>query len=339
MRAIAITPGEKDSARLVEVDDPPGHGLLVEGLELGICGTDAELIGGGGEAPEGEKHLILGHESLGRLADSGDLVVGIVRRPDPVPCRPCSVGEWDFCENGGFTERGIKGLHGFGAQQWRIEEDFLVRVPDDLESVAVLTEPASVLAKAWEQIERIAGRSERGPERVLVTGAGPVGLLAAMMSVQRGFETHVMDRNETGPKPDLVKSLGATYHTSSVKKVCEDGPVDVIIEATGAAPVILDAMRHNSPNGIVCLTGVTESGEHHEVDIGALNRQLVLENDVVFGTVNANRRHYERALEALAAADREWLERMITRRVPLSRYEEALERRDDDVKVVIDLRS
>jgi threonine dehydrogenase-like Zn-dependent dehydrogenase len=339
MRAITVTPGEKGSARLTDMPEPEGPGLPVEGLALGICGTDHEIVEGGHcEAPPGEQCLVLGHESLGRLADTGDLVVGIVRRPDPEPCRPCAAGEWDFCENGRYTERGIKGLHGYGAERWRIEADFMVRVPDELGSVAVLTEPASVLAKAWEQIERIAARSPVQAERALITGAGPIGLLAAMMAVQRGLDTHVLDRATEGLKPDLVRALGATYHSGSVEEARGDR-CDVIVECTGAPQVVLDVMEHNAANGIVCLTGVSLGGTELTVDAGGLNRRLVLENDVVFGTVNANRRHYEQALASLAAAERGWLERMISRRVPLSRFEEALERRDDDVKVVIDLQA
>jgi threonine dehydrogenase-like Zn-dependent dehydrogenase len=169
-----------------------------------------------------------------------------------------------------------------------------------------------------------------------VTGAGPIGLLAALLAVQRGHEVHVLDRVTEGPKPDLVRGLGATYHAGDVGEV---GEIDIVVEATGAGPVVVDALAGTARNGIVCLTGVSPAGRTIELDVQGLNRTIVLENDVVFGSVNANRRHYEDAAEALARADREWLRALITRRVPLDRWHEALERGPGDVKVVVALGS
>jgi glucose 1-dehydrogenase len=201
----------------------------------------------------------------------------------------------------------------------------------------MLMEPTTILAKAWDQIERIGARAYFAPERVLVTGAGPIGLLAALLGAQRGLEVHVLDRNRDGPKPDLVAALGARYHHSDVATVAGEVNPEVIVEATGAEQVVAEAMAHNAAAGIVCLTGVSSQGRPLTIDLGSLNRDIVLENDVVFGTVNANLRHYAMAAEALAAADRSWLERMISRRVPLEDFEQAVERRPDDVKVVLDL--
>jgi threonine dehydrogenase-like Zn-dependent dehydrogenase len=201
----------------------------------------------------------------------------------------------------------------------------------------VLMEPTTIVAKAWDQIDRIGGRSYFAPRRVLVTGAGPIGLLAALLGVQRGLEVHVLDRVTDGPKPDLVRRLGATYHSGTVAKMAEHGEPDIVIEGTGVGTLVFDSLAHTAPAGIVCLTGVSPVGHQLEIDAGAINRDLVLENDVVFGSVNANLRHYGLAAEALARADRSWLEALITRRVPLDRFAEALERGDDDVKVVIEL--
>jgi threonine dehydrogenase-like Zn-dependent dehydrogenase len=172
-------------------------------------------------------------------------------------------------------------------------------------------------------------------ERVLVTGAGPIGLLAALMSVQRGFETHVLDRAQTGIKPDLVDALGASYHTGSIDELCEQAEPDVIVECTGVARLVVDAMRFTAPGAVVCLTGVAPS-RSLSVDVGEINNEIVLENDVVFGSVNANRRHFEQAAAALKAADRDWLARLVTRRVSLERWREALDKDDDDIKVVVE---
>jgi glucose 1-dehydrogenase len=348
MRALTVVPLEAGSAAVTEMPDPePGPGeLLVEGLALGVCGTDREIMDGEyGWAPPGEERLILGHESLGRVLEApagsgfgeGDLVVGVVRRPDPEPCPACARGEFDFCRNGRYTERGIKEIHGYGSERWTVEAGYAVKLDPALERVGMLMEPASVVAKAWDQIERIGSRAYFAPERVLVTGAGPIGLLAALLGAQRGLEVHVLDHNTDGPKPELARALGAHYHSTGVESVARDAPPDVVIEATGVPEIVLDAMEHNAAAGVVCLTGVSPRGRDVTVDAGGLNRDLVLENDVVFGSVNANRRHFELAAEALARADRSWLEAMISRRVPLEDFASAVEKQRGDVKVVLEL--
>ena len=200
----------------------------------------------------------------------------------------------------------------------------------------MLLEPTSVVAKAWDHIERIGARARSWrPQRVLVTGAGPVGLLGAMLGRQRGLETHVFDRATAGAKPQLAADLGATYHSGRLTDLKDLAP-DVVLECTGADQVVADAMIAAGPDGVVCLAGVSSGGRSLPFDVGGFNRQAVLSNDVVFGSVNANLAHYEAAAEALAKADKGWLGRLISRRVPLDRWREAFEQRDDDVKVTID---
>jgi threonine dehydrogenase-like Zn-dependent dehydrogenase len=327
-------------------DEPaPAEGaVLVEGLAVGLCGTDMEIVSGGyGAAPPGHDVLVLGHENLGRVRSApegcglsaGELVVGIVRRPDPVPCAACAVGEWDMCLNGRYTEHGIMALDGFARELWRGQPEAMVALDASLATVGVLLEPATVVAKAWEQIDRIGARAFYDPRVAVVTGAGPIGLLAALLGVQRGLEVHVYDRMSTGLKPDLVAALGATYHHDTVP----DSKVqaDVLLECTGVPSVILDVITNGGPDAITCLTGVSRPGEPVSVDLGGINRNVVLRNGVIFGSVNANRRHYAAAATALAAADVDWLTRLITRRVPLANFREAFARHDDDVKVVLDL--
>ncbi|MGC1211102.1 MAG: glucose 1-dehydrogenase [Micromonospora sp.] len=345
MRAVTVTPGVPDSLRLTDEWPEPATeegGILVEALAVGICGTDQEIIAGHyGEAPPGQERLVLGHESLGRVVEDptgtlqkGDLVAGIVRHPDPVPCSNCAVGEWDMCRNGQYTEHGIKALSGFARDRWRVQPKFAVGLHSILAPVGTLLEPTSVVAKAWDHIDRIGGRAEWKPQNVLVTGAGPIGLLAALLATQRGLSVHVLDLATTGPKPDLVRSLGATYHTDPVGQL--DFDPDVIIECTGAPSVVLDVMCKAGPTGIVCLAGVSSGGRTIDFDAGALNRELVLENNVVFGSVNANHRHWDMAAEALARADQDWLNSLITRRVPVSEFADAYAPQPDDIKVVLD---
>ncbi|WP_433202871.1 glucose 1-dehydrogenase [Dactylosporangium sp. CS-047395] len=348
MRALTVVPLQSGTAEVRDVPEPDTDGgrLLVDGLALGICGTDREIVAGEyGWAPPGHDRLVLGHESLGRVRRApegsgfaaGDLVVGIVRRPDPRPCPACAHGEFDMCRNGEYSERGIKELDGYGSEQWSIEPDYAIKLDPALAETGVLLEPTSVVAKAWDQVERVGSRAYFAPERVLVTGAGPIGLLAALLGVQRGLDVHVLDRAESGPKVRAVEALGATYHSGPVSDVTEGLRPDIIIEATGAASVVFDAIAGTGAYGIVCLTGVSSAGRRISVDLGEANRSMVLENDVVVGSVNANPRHYTAAAQALAAADPGWLASLITRRVPLDRFAEALEARPDDIKVVLTL--
>lgn len=346
MRALTVQPGVADSARVEEVPEPPpGNGaLLVQGLALGVCGTDLEITSGAyGWAPPGRDRLVLGHESLGRVIEvpagsgfaPGDLVAGIVRFPDPVPCPSCAAGEWDMCRNGRYTEHGIKEVDGFGSERWRVPPGHAVKVAPHLGHLGVLMEPASVLAKAWDHVERIGRRAVWEPKTCLVTGAGPIGLLAALMGRQRGLEVHVLDRIADGPKPQLVKDLGAHYHTGAAKDVA--AAADVVIECTGVGQLVFDIVSATPPGCVTCLTGISSGGRPIPADFGALNKAMVLENDVVFGSVNANRRHYELAADALARADPGWLGRVVNRRVPLADWKDALTRRPDDVKPVIQL--
>lgn len=346
MRAVTVLPLKAGTVDLTELPEPPDSDgpVLVKTRAVGVCGTDLEIIAGEyGWAPPGEERLAIGHESLGEVLEApegsgfapGDLAVAIVRRPDPVPCSNCAVGEWDMCRNGQYTEWGIKQHHGYARERYRITPDFLVKVDPALGNLGVLLEPTTVVAKAWDHIERIGSRAEWKPTTVLITGAGPIGLLAALLGVQRGLEVHVLDQVTEGLKPDLVTELGAHYHHGAVA----DAGVqpDVAIECTGVGQLIFDVMDTAGANGIVCLTGVSSGGRDLSLDIGMLNRRMVLENDVVFGSVNANRRHYEAGAKALADADKDWLGKLITRRVPLESWKDAYTRQPNDVKVTLEL--
>jgi glucose 1-dehydrogenase len=344
MQAVTVVPGTAGSAKLDDAPEPAAElgPVLVEALAVGVCGTDAEIASGSyGWAPPGEEQLILGHESLGRVLDPGptglavgEHVVGIVRRPDPMPCPNCAVGEWDMCSNGAYTERGIKQVHGFMAERWRIEPDYAVRVDQRLGVLGVLLEPTTVVAKAWEQILAIGQRTFWDPYTVLVVGAGPIGLLATLIGVQLGRDVHVLDRVTTGPKPALVEQLGAVYHTGTVADL--GLRPDIVVECTGVVPLILQAADAAAPGGIVCLTGIGPPAAATPSRAVGLANDAVLKNLVVFGSVNANRRHYYRAAKVLAGADRAWLEQLITRRVQPDNVDQALARTPDDIKVVMD---
>jgi len=344
MKAITVEPLKPETARLEDVPDPDVRdgAVLVEAIAVGVCGTDVEIVEGKyGWAPRGKTRLVLGHESLGRVLDpgpsaalkQGDLVVGIVRRPDPVPCPNCAVGEWDMCRNGQYTERGIKEIDGFMSERWRIEPEYAMKVDRSLGLLGVLLEPTTVVTKAWEQVAAVGHRAFWEPRTVLVTGAGPIGLLAALVGKQRGLEVHVLDRVETGPKPDLVRALGATYHTGTVQGVGFEP--DVIVECTGVGQLVADAIQCVGAGGIVCLTGVGSGGRATGLATADVAAEVVLRNNVIVGSVNANKRHWYKAGEVLAHADRTWLQRLVTRRERPEDFARALERRNDDIKVVV----
>lgn len=347
MRAVTVIPGKPDSATVSELPDPPESDgtVVVDGVLMGVCGTDVEITQGYGWAPPGSAALVLGHESLGRVTAVpdgthlavGDLVVGIVRRPDPVPCPWCANLEWDMCANGRYTERGIKERNGYGSSTWRVEPDFAIKVDPKLGDSAVLVEPTAVVAKVWEEVEYVGHRATYAPKRTLVTGAGPIGLLAALLSVQKGLETHVLDVATDGKKPDLVRQLGATYHHDGVDAL--GFQPDVVIEGTGSGELLLECLHNLGANGIVGLCGIGGSTKTTEVAMTALNKKMVMANQTVIGSVNEARRHYEQAGEALASADLQWLQQLVTKRVPMDRWPEALTKGPDDVKVVVDLQA
>jgi threonine dehydrogenase-like Zn-dependent dehydrogenase len=314
----------------------------VQAIAVGVCGTDVEIVEGKyGWAPRGKTRLVLGHESLGRVIDpgpsgalqQGDLVVGIVRRPDPVPCSNCAVGEWDMCRNGQYTERGIKEIDGFMSERWRIDPEYAMKIDPSLGLLGVLLEPTTVVAKAWEQVVAVGQRAFWEPQTLLVTGAGPIGLLAALVAKQHGLDVHVLDRVQSGLKPELVRALGATYHTGTVAGVGFEP--DVIVECTGVGQVIADSIGAIAPGGVVCLTGIGSGGRTGGLSTADVAANLVLRNNLVVGSVNANKRHWYKAGQALARADRAWLTRLITRRVPPDQFEHALRRQPEDIKAVV----
>jgi glucose 1-dehydrogenase len=344
MNAITVEPKKPGTVRYEDVPEPDARegSVLVEAVAVGVCGTDVEIADGKyGWAPPGKTRLVLGHESLGRVLDpgptsglkKGDLVVGIVRRPDPVPCPNCAVGEWDMCRNGQYTERGIKEIDGFMSERWRIEPEYAVKVDSSLRILGVLLEPTTVVAKAWEHVLAVGRRAFWEPKTVLVTGAGPIGLLGALLGKQLGLEVHVLARTETGPKPELVRALGGIYHTCSVADVGFEP--DVILECTGAGQVIAESILRVGASGVVCLTGVGHGGALPKIPTANVASSAVLKNNVVIGSVNANKRHWYKAAESLARADRSWLTRLITRRCRPQDFAQALTRHSEDIKVII----
>ena len=353
MKAGAVTPGQKDSARLVEMDVPvvSGGQALIKLLEVGIDGTDMEInTGQYGQAPPDDDFLVLGHEAVGQIEnpgttefDKGDLVVPLVRRPDE--CINCRRGQPDMCIEGNYRECGIKGAHGFLREYLAEDSSFLVRVSKELQHVAVLTEAMSIATKGIEQAMEFHARSANPIQVALVLGAGPLGLLATAFLRVQGINTYNLDvvpRNSM--KGQLAEAVGATYldgresHIQDVPR--QIGNLDVIIEATGNSTVAFQAMSVLGVSGVLCLMGVSTGEKPLEICADCLNMEMVLGNKVVFGTVSSNQGHFERAMQLLRDIDQrwpDWLARLITRRLPLGDFKDGLQPAPNGIKTVIEI--
>ncbi|MFQ6135997.1 MAG: glucose 1-dehydrogenase [Candidatus Hydrothermarchaeales archaeon] len=354
MRAIAVTPMKEKSARMVEIEGPEidENEVLVRVLQVGIDGTDNEINDGlYGEAPEDYDFLVLGHESLGvveevgaSVADfeEGNYVVATVRRPDD--CLNCRRGEYDMCLTGNFKERGIKGLHGFMTQYYKEEPEYLIKVPEECKDVGVLLEPLSVVEKAIFQAYKIQKRLIWDPKIAVVLGTGTIGILAAFILRNLGLDVYgvARGREKGNPKAALIKECGGRYISAEetpIKELKERlGNIDLIIEATGNAGVAFEGMEILGTNGVIALSSITGTAAMHEICMSCLNLDIVLNNKVVFGTVNANRRYFEMGVEHFRDFEERWpgiLKKVITRKVPFDDFEEALERRKEDIKTVL----
>lgn len=354
-RAVTLIPGTAGSARLdqVAVESPAAGQALVRVRAVGICGTDAEILAGlYGAAPPGHSRLVPGHESLLEVvatADNdpawpaGQLAVAIVRQPCPERCPPCAAGRWDYCRTGHYREHGIKEVDGFLREYAVIDTASLIPLPNALAQSGVLVEPLSVVEKAVGEAYRVQSRLPWNPQRALVTGAGPIGLLATWVLASKGLEVWTVDRvAPDSPKAQLVTAVGAHYLADDVtplESVAGDG-FDLALEATGYAPLLFRAQATLRPDGILVLTGVTGGHRTIEVDANLLNRELVLENHTLLGSVNAAREHYLAAVNDLAAWHRRYGDlplRLITRRLPLERFADALEKTPETVKNVVEV--
>ncbi|WP_426749752.1 glucose 1-dehydrogenase [Myxococcus sp. Y35] len=318
MRGLAVFP-EAREVRLVEQPEPlpvTGTQVLLRILEVGICGTDREIGAFTyGTPPPGSDHLILGHEALAEVAETGpdvtlvrpgDLVVPTVRRPCPhARCRACRAERQDFCVTGDFRERGIKEAHGF-LQEWTVEDEaYLVVVPRELSDVAVLIEPLTVAAKAAEQAQAVQERLpwERTRIRALVLGAGPVGILGAMSMVVKRYDTFVYSlESAASERAALIRALGASYICGQDVSLRDLEPFDVIYEAVGISSVAFAAFTALDSNGLFIFTGIPGHGAANPINTDALMRDIVLKNQLILGTVNASRSAYELAISELEQA-------------------------------------
>jgi len=372
MRAIGLRRGAT-KAEACELPEPALEAtkqVLVEALQGGICGSDRSVIAHGlADPPPGEDQIVLGHEGFGRVLEVGDEVEGLEPGDLAVPtvrrgcgeCPACESGQSDFCFTGRYTERGLHKLHGFFTERYVEEAQYLVRVPTELADVAALTEPMSIMEKAVQQATFIQDRmpwacplpSEEMPEgawghcrTALVVGAGPVGLLGLALVRLAGMNAWLIERKDPDhPKVTLAKGLGANYidyRGLTPEQMGERmGPVDFIVEATGASELALSLIPLLGRNAIYVLTGIPRGSYEVCVDGNLILSQTVRKNQVIVGVVNATRRHFETVLRDMVLIRERFpgfLSSLITHRFALDEYEQALgPRTPDQIKVIFEI--
>jgi threonine dehydrogenase-like Zn-dependent dehydrogenase len=357
MRAVAVYPAKRE-VRVVDHPEPKitsGTQARMRVLDVGVCGTDRDIVSFEyGTPPEGSEYLIIGHESLSEVVEAGpqvskvkpgDLVVMTVRRPCPHPsCVACREGRQDFCYTGDFTERGIKQAHGYMTQFVVEEERYLHTVPRGLRDVAVLVEPLTIAEKSLEQLWTVQRRLPWDHRRcAVVLGAGPVGILGAMALKVEGFEVSVYSRSgDHAEKNGIVNAIGAQYiaaETHSSEDMAKSvGPIDVVYEATGASSVAFDVLKHLGPNAVFMFTGVPGHGGPISVDTDEIMRNVVLNNQLILGSVNAPPQAFRSAIQHLGIFAQRWpetLRSLITGRFPLERAVDALQIRPGGVKNIV----
>lgn len=360
MKAIAIVPHTK-TVQIIDRDEPKIESptqVKIKIRQVGICGTDREEVSGGrADAPAGEKMLIIGHEVLGEVVQVGDavksvkakdLVVIMVRRPCN-ECAMCKKGCADMCESGNYTERGIKQRHGFHQEFVVDEEKYVILVPPSLVGTAVLTEPTTVVEKAIDHACRLqVSRLPVDPDpkkfldgkKALVAGLGPIGLLAAMVLRLRGAEVTGIDIVAPHTlRPRLLEAMGGKYVVAKEENT-RGQKYNLILEAAGIPKLDFELPQLLATNGVYVLTGVAGEGPPLTVDAAKMMRNLVLENQIIFGSVNAGISHFRQAVIDLEDAEKKWsgiIQQLITSKTHFTQFEEVLEKRKpDEIKAVIE---
>jgi threonine dehydrogenase-like Zn-dependent dehydrogenase len=365
MKAIAIVPGTT-TVHLVDRPEPsitaPDE-VKVQILRVGICGTDREEVSGGrATPPQGQKELVIGHEMFGQVVqvghavsrvEKGDYAVFTVRRGCG-KCLPCAMNRPDMCRTGDYKERGIDGLDGYQTEYVVDKEQYIVRVPPELEPLGVLCEPLSVAEKAIDEAVQLQVRrlpdAPATPDwtygrRCLLAGLGPIGLLAALALRLRGAEVYGLDIVDANTaRPQWLEAIGGHYVDG--RQVPADrvddalGPMELIFESAGVASLEFNLLDALAANGVYVLTGIPGGDRPLEIPGAELIRQLVLDNQVMVGSVNAARGHFQMAVDDLAHGKQLWgdhVAKLITHRTPYSDFGKTLSQHPaDEIKAVIE---
>ncbi len=332
-------------------------------IRVGVCGTDREQAAGGrARLPDRQKELVIGHEMFGQVAavgqsvtrvQTGDYAVFTVCRGCS-RCLPCTMNRADMCRTGDFCERGIWGLDGYQSEYVVDKEQYAVQVPPELAAVGALTEPLSVVEKALDEAVRIQfARLPDAPatpdwlsgRRCLVAGLGPIGLLAAMVLRLRGGEVYGLDiLDASTARPRWLAGIGGQYVDG--RQVPPDrvdaviGAVDLILEATGVPTLAFNLLDCLAPSGVYVLTGIPGGDRPLQLHGAEVIRQLVLDDQVMVGSVNAARDHFQMGVDDLLHAYLRWgdlIARLITHRHPYTDFEAVLSQHPpDEIKAAIE---
>ena len=346
MQAIAVFPGQPNSVHLTQMakpsasEIPDGRGVLVKVLRVGVDGTDKEINAAEyGAAPEGFNFLVVGHESFGQVEEvganvtelaPGDYVVAMVRRPGfSIYDR---IGLQDMTTDDTYFERGINLRHGYLAEYYADHTDYLIKIPRGLKHIGVLLEPMTVVEKGISQAYEIQRRMKVWrPRKAAVTGAGTIGLLAALVLRLRGLDVTVFSRDrKPNRNAELIELTGARYisvqDSTILDGAAQHGPFDLIFEATGFSPAVFESMQALAKNGVLVLSSITGGDRRIEVPADRINLDFVLGNKVMVGTVNAARENFEEGVRDMAKAEAEypgWLPQLLTHPVKgLENYKE-----------------
>ena len=351
MKAIIAEPPRKNSVKLADIPKPTprDRDILLKTLCVGIDGTDREINEGiYGTPPRGFDYLVLGHEAVARVQEitheakdfsEGDLVVPTVRRPCEENCLNCRNGETDMCLTGNYFEHGIYRLHGFASEYALSDRDFLVKIPPELENVAVLLEPLSIAEKAVSQTFKIQERMTWEPKKAFVAGAGPLGLLATVILRLRGLEVYAAATREIeSPKAQIVREVGGKYVNVRETPINTlEEKFDVVLEATGRVEVTLDVLNLLGPNSVMCILGIYRERKACE-EFGEVLTSMVLGNRLMFGSVNSNKSHFETGIKDMSEIKRRYgdiLDRLITKRLNPAGFERAFKPEREDIKAII----
>jgi glucose 1-dehydrogenase len=343
VQALVTQPGHTQTTHVEDVPAVEAREgeVLVRTLEVGVCGTDREISEGlFGIAPEGESLLVLGHEALavvehdGNGFTRGQLVTATVRRSCG-HCIACAEDSPDSCLTGDYSERGITRLHGYARELVAEDPEQLVAIPKSLGRLGVLAEPTSICERALRHARTIGGRQPWQLERALVIGAGAIGLLMTYLLRLADVEVWTASLE---PENELVEQAGARYASTQDSELSELGKFDLVIEAAGNAQLMAQTLGLLCRSGVACLLGIDPRDQTVELDGPVLGVDTILENRVLFGSVNAHRRDWLAAVDDLDRARERWpeaLEQFVTLRVPLDRFPEAFEHRGGKATLVL----
>ena len=367
MKAVAVTPSKREVG-IIEHPSPELQGddeVKIRTIDVGICGTDREICTFVyGDPPSGSDYLVLGHEAMGEVVEVGsevnnlkvgDFVVPSVRRPCADPCcQPCRADLQDFCSTGEYVERGIKECHGFMTESFVERERYLTYVPSDLRNIAVLMEPLTIaekgLAQAWATQARLPwvrhyedGKPTGQGLNAVILGAGPIGILGAMTMKAAGFETYVYNRSPApNSKAEIIEAIGARYISPKDVPFPElpdlVGSIDLVYEAIGISSVSFDVLSILGVNGVYIFTGIPAPGAPIPIDANQLMRNVVLGNQAVIGTVNADKASFKAAIDDLGYFKTHWpeaIEAVISKRYPIGSCRELLLDHATGIKNVI----